>query len=56
MTKLQTKKNLGKIVRHEGILGMIEGYFGEEYSVYLFRPHTGKRRIRIKSGDIKIVE
>jgi len=55
VTKLQTQKNLGRIVRYEGTLGMIEGYFGQEYSVYLFRPHSGKRRVRIKSGDIKIV-
>jgi len=56
VTKLQTNRNLGKIVRYEGSLGMIERHYPNgDYSIFLFSPHAGKRRARVKSGDIEIV-
>ena len=57
MTKLQANRNLGKIVRYEGRLGMIERYYPEngDYSIFLFNPHAGQRRARVNSGDLEIV-
>ena len=58
MAKLQTNKDLGKIVRHEGRMGMIERYYPEngDYSIFLFNPPPGQRRARVNSGDIEIVD
>ena len=57
MVKLRVKTNLGKIVRYEGGLGMIERQYPDgDYSVYLFRSQSGKRRAKVKTGDIEILD
>jgi len=57
VVKLQANRNLGKIVRYDGSLGMIERYYTEngEYSIFLFDPKSGQRRVRVDSGDIEVI-
>lgn len=53
---MQHNKNLGKIIRYGDSLGMIERQYPDgDYSVYLFCPQSGKRRAKVKTGDIEIL-